>query len=114
VSSKAFNQFLDRGLPIPSYVQGDILSRTGSASGVLPKSEEGEPLRQRIRNHQEQPANAKQTYFTVYNSSDNIAYTHEASFKEGLGMVKTIKENLQKLELGSKLRREVWDREIAQ
>lgn len=102
-------------MPIPSYVQGDIstglLSRTGSASGVLPKSEED--AQQRIRNPQEQPANVKQAYFTAYNSSDDITYTPEDSFKEGLGMVKTVKENLKKLELGSKLRREVWDREIA-
>ena len=110
-------QFLDRGLPIPSYVQGEIpagpLSRTGSASGVLPKSEDGEPPQPKICHHQEQLANVKQTYFTVYNSSDDIEHTPEASFKEGLGMVKAIKEFLKKLELGSKLRREVWDREIA-
>jgi hypothetical protein len=115
-TSKGLIQFLDRGLPIPSYVQSDIaspLSKTGSASGLFPKSEEGEPLQPRVRNHQEQPANVKQTYFTVYNSSDEIAHTPEASFKEGLGMVKAIKEYLKKLELGSKLRREVWDREIA-
>jgi hypothetical protein len=107
---------LDRGLPIPSYVQAGPLSRTGSASGinnVLPKSEDGEPPQQRIRNHQEQPATVNQTYFTIYNSFDDIAHTPESAFKEGLGMVKMIKEYLKKLELGSKLRREVWDREIA-
>jgi hypothetical protein len=79
---------------------------------VLPKSEDGEPPHPRIR-HNEQPANVKRNYFTVYNSSDDITYAPEASFKEGLGMVKAIKEYLQKLELGSKLRREVWDRDIA-
>lgn len=104
-------------MPIPSYVQGDIihnsLSRTGSASdidSVLPKSEDGEASQQTVHNHEEPP---KQTYFTVYNSSDDIAHTPEGAFKEGLGMVKVIKEKLRTLELGSKLRREVWDREIA-
>jgi hypothetical protein len=107
-------------LPIPSYVQGDItkasLSRTGSASGIdnaLPKSEDGVPPQQRDQNHQEQPENVRPIHFTVYESSDDIVHTPEAAFKQGLGMVKVIKESLKKLELGSKLRRDVWDREIA-
>lgn len=101
-------------MPIPSYVQDDItkapLSRKGSGTeDALLKNEEGMPPRQRVLQEQL----ALPTHFTVYNSADSILHTPEAAFKEGLGMVKVIKENLKALELGSKLRREVWDREIA-
>ncbi|KAF8165415.1 Dynamin family-domain-containing protein [Crassisporium funariophilum] len=37
----------------------------------------------------------------------------EEGLKQGLNMVKSIKENLAKLELKSRMRQEVWDREIA-
>lgn len=50
--------------------------------------------------------------FKVFNSADDITYAPETALKEGVGMVKTIKEALKKLELGSKLRQDVWDREI--
>lgn len=54
----------------------------------------------------------KPTLFTVYNTANEIVHTPEAALKEGLGMVKTIKDTLKQLELGSKLRQEVWDREL--
>ena len=50
--------------------------------------------------------------YRVFNSSDDINYRPEDALKEGLGMVKTLKANIKKLELGSKLRKDVWLREI--
>ncbi|OAX43900.1 hypothetical protein K503DRAFT_846915 [Rhizopogon vinicolor AM-OR11-026] len=47
-----------------------------------------------------------------YDSVDDIAYTPESALHEGLGMVKTLKAGIDKLELGSKLRKDVWLREI--
>lgn len=51
-------------------------------------------------------------FFTVHEDASEITYVPEGAFKEGLGMIKTIKQTLTKLELSSKLRAEVWDREI--
>lgn len=51
-------------------------------------------------------------FFTVYEDASEITYVPEDALKEGLGMIKTIKQSLSKLELSSKLRAEVWDREI--
>ncbi|KJA29987.1 hypothetical protein HYPSUDRAFT_196279 [Hypholoma sublateritium FD-334 SS-4] len=50
--------------------------------------------------------------FKVYASVSDITYAPETALKEGVAMVNTIKEGLQRLELGSKLRQEVWDREV--
>lgn len=51
-------------------------------------------------------------FFTVHEDASEITYVPEDALKEGLGMIKTIKQSLSKLELSSKLRAEVWDREI--
>jgi hypothetical protein len=48
----------------------------------------------------------------VYDIVADISYVPEAALKEGVGMVKEIKERIKKLELGSKLRQDVWLREI--
>jgi hypothetical protein len=50
--------------------------------------------------------------YQLYESADNIPYTPEAALQAGLGMVKTLKAGIDKLELGSKLRKDVWLREI--
>ncbi len=50
--------------------------------------------------------------FTVYQSEDDITYVPEDALKQGLGMVKSMKHNIKRLELGSKLRKDVWLREI--
>ncbi|KZT13003.1 uncharacterized protein LAESUDRAFT_719309 [Laetiporus sulphureus 93-53] len=50
--------------------------------------------------------------YTIYNAADEIEYLPERALKECLQMVTTIKTNIKKLELGSKLRKDVWLREI--
>lgn len=50
--------------------------------------------------------------FKVYASVSDITYAPETALKEGILMVNTIEEGLKRLELGSKLRQEVWDREM--
>ncbi|KAG1833059.1 Dynamin family-domain-containing protein [Suillus variegatus] len=50
--------------------------------------------------------------YELHDSADNISYTPEAALQAGLGMVKTLKAGINKLELGSKLRKDVWLREI--
>ncbi|THG92694.1 hypothetical protein EW026_g8299, partial [Hermanssonia centrifuga] len=47
-----------------------------------------------------------------YQSEDDITYVPEDALKQGLGMVKSMKHNIKRLELGSKLRKDVWLREI--
>ena len=58
------------------------------------------------------PQQSKPKFFTIHEDASVITYIPEHALKEGLGMVKTIKQTLTKLELSSKLRAEVWDREI--
>ena len=58
------------------------------------------------------PQQSRPNFFTVHEDASEITYVPEDALKEGLGMVKTIKQTLTKLELSSKLRAEVWDREI--
>lgn len=50
--------------------------------------------------------------YTVYSTVDDISYAPEEAMKQGLGMVKALDLNIKKLELGSKLRKDVWLREI--
>ncbi|KAH9844070.1 Dynamin family-domain-containing protein [Rhodofomes roseus] len=53
-----------------------------------------------------------QPLYKVFKSVEEINYLPEEALNEGLGMVKTIKANIKTLEVGSKLRKEVWLREI--
>lgn len=55
---------------------------------------------------------SKTKFYNVYEASTAIDYSPEQALKEGLGMVKSIKSSLKKLSLGSKLRQDVWLREI--
>ena len=55
---------------------------------------------------------AQPARYTVYSSVDDIDYVPEEAMKQGLGMVKALDANVKKLELGSKLRKDVWLREI--
>ena len=51
--------------------------------------------------------------FTIYQSADEIQYAPEHVFREGNKMVKAIDANLKKVKFGSKLRQEVWRKEIS-
>jgi len=51
--------------------------------------------------------------YATYAFAYEIAYTPENALQHGLNMVKAIKREVQKLELGSRMRKEVWLREIA-
>ncbi len=50
--------------------------------------------------------------FKKYEAVEDIHYAPEDALREGLGMVKTIKMNLKSLNVGSKMRQEVWMNEI--
>lgn len=58
------------------------------------------------------PAAPKHVRYTVYHSPEEITYSPDEALKEGLGMVASIKASLKDLQLGSKLRQEVWMREL--
>ena len=77
---------------------------SGTPTGAIPKLEE-ETETLEVEN--------KTRHFTAFQSATEISYIPEDALKEGFGMVKAIKESLKHLELGSQLRREVWDREIS-
>ena len=51
--------------------------------------------------------------FDKHASADEIDYTPENALKAGLSYVKVIDKNVKRLELGSKMRKDVWLREIA-
>lgn len=96
---------------MPSYIQHNAASTgEGSSSGlpaVIPKSEDAT-----TGNAPPEPETAKPTIYTHYGSAFDISYTPEDALKEGLAMVKTIRNNIKKLQLGSKLRQDVWLREL--
>lgn len=52
-----------------------------------------------------------QTLYKMYESAEDIDYLPEDALEEGLKMVKAIKSCVKKIDK-SKLRREVWEREI--
>lgn len=60
---------------------------------------------------QMQPSVAESS-FAIHHSAADIRYQPEDALKEGLAMVKTLKTNIKKLSLGSRLREDVWLREI--
>jgi len=51
--------------------------------------------------------------FKEHKSAEEIAYSPEAALEEGVKMIQTLKARMQNLKLGSKLREEVWAREIS-
>lgn len=77
--------------------------------GSLVTKQEGDVVMDDGTPQLEQP---KLSLFTIHKDVSEITYIPEDALKEGLGMVKTIKKVLTKLELSSKLRAEVWDREL--
>jgi hypothetical protein len=50
--------------------------------------------------------------YITYASHQDISYEPEEALRQGLGMLRAIKHGVKKLEMGSKLRKEVWLREI--
>lgn len=96
-------------MPVPSYIQNHIDGSNGvpikEPQGALPKVEDvvmGEPAL-------EQPTSV---LFSEYANVEGIPYSPENALKEGLLMVESIKNSIKILRLGSKLRQEVWQREI--
>lgn len=50
--------------------------------------------------------------FTEYASAQEVPYTPENALAEGVGMVKHLKSKIKKMEIGSKMRKDVWLREM--
>lgn len=51
--------------------------------------------------------------YTRYASVQDITYTPEIALQQGLAMVKAIQKEVLPLELGTRMRKEVWLREVA-
>ncbi|GJE84682.1 nuclear GTPase SLIP-GC [Phanerochaete sordida] len=115
--SDAARYYIERGMPVPSYIQGASVAPLAAAQGPMPTvgpSFTGvqQPLPSQDA-YAPQPAPApQQVFFKKHDSVDDIQYAPEDALKEGLGMVKTLQANIKKLEFGSKLRKDVWMREI--
>jgi hypothetical protein len=52
--------------------------------------------------------------YSIFKQHEDIDYNPEDALKTGLGMVADLKASLKKLELGSKLRKDVWMCEITE
>ncbi|TBU32140.1 hypothetical protein BD311DRAFT_775680 [Dichomitus squalens] len=52
------------------------------------------------------------SYYNVYERAEDIHYAPEDALKEGLGMVRALKASIKNVDLGSKLRHDVWAAEI--
>ncbi|KAG6872791.1 hypothetical protein C0995_006520 [Termitomyces sp. Mi166 len=103
----------ERGLPVPPYAQSDaagsLQTRTAPEGSVIAKDED---VSMEDATSTLTPAMPQRTFFTLYNSPQDINYSPEQALEEGLGMVSSIKSSLKHLQLGSKLRQEVWMREL--
>ncbi|TFK55750.1 hypothetical protein OE88DRAFT_1804556 [Heliocybe sulcata] len=107
--------FLDRGLPLPGYLAAEAgPSNDASSSASAPKKDEGEDVPVPLHEGDDVPQaqSAPRTGYKVYEASDDIPYSPETALSEGTKMVKAMKASIDKIELGSKLRKEVWLREI--
>lgn len=51
--------------------------------------------------------------FNEYTSANEINYSPENALKQGLKMIQTLKSRMKLMKLSSKMREEVWAREIA-
>lgn len=58
------------------------------------------------------PFAPKEINYKVYKSADEIEYSPESALQEGVAMVREVKHHLKKIELGSKLRKDVWMNEV--
>lgn len=58
------------------------------------------------------PPTSEPALFATFESATEIDYSPEASLRQGLGMVNALKSTVKTLKLGSKLRVDVWDREL--
>ena len=98
---------------MPEYAEKNIVpssahhDETFTRVTQISKAEE-KPKIQEDRATEETPK-----LFTTYVNAEEIAPTPENAIEAGLGMVKALKEKLKQLELGSKLRKEVWNRDVA-
>ncbi|PIL36747.1 hypothetical protein GSI_00436 [Ganoderma sinense ZZ0214-1] len=61
---------------------------------------------------QPQPPPPPKSYYKVYEKADDISYVPEDALKEGLGMVRALKASIKTIDLGSKMRQDVWAAEI--
>ncbi|KAG5641399.1 hypothetical protein DXG03_005335 [Asterophora parasitica] len=109
VPSAEADVFLERGLPVPDYVKRDIKAAAAQKGASKDAKKEDVSMEDATKALTVDP---KLSLFTVYGSADEIQYVPEESLKEGLRMVKSIKSSLKHLQLGSKLRQDVWMREL--
>jgi hypothetical protein len=113
-------QFSDRGLPVPSYAANSVPSSSGAGkattahatAGIAVAKSEDVAMDDGVNHFPAAPEETKPRLYTVYDAATDVPYQPEDALKEGLGMVKTLKANIKKLQLGSKLRQDVWLREI--
>ena len=98
-------------MPVPSYIQSAPAARLAQAQTPMPTVGPSFAGAQQPLPSQDAPA-PQQIFFKKHNVVDDIQYAPEDALKEGLGMVKTLQASIKKLDFGSKLRKDVWMREI--
>ncbi|KAK0206486.1 Dynamin family-domain-containing protein [Desarmillaria ectypa] len=100
--------FQERGLPVPLYVQESASSSIGTLKAEPEMHQDVLLGSSSSLSEAQRPA----MLYSVYNSASDIPYSPEGALQEGLGMVRSIQQKLEKLQLGSKLRQDVWYREL--
>ncbi|EPQ59276.1 hypothetical protein GLOTRDRAFT_136192 [Gloeophyllum trabeum ATCC 11539] len=108
--SDAARVFLERGLPVPSYIAADLKDASSAETRVKNENGHAAPIAQNEGNVPA-PLPAPSTY-KVFETADEIPYTPEDALSEGTKMVKAMEAEIKKINLGSKLRKDVWLREI--
>lgn len=96
-SSAIQNAFSSSTASIPGSATGPKVEDVAMRDATIPDAPPQEP---------------KASLYRRFESATEITYQPENALKEGLGMVKALKGKVKTLELGSKLRKEVWLREV--
>ncbi|KAF7983849.1 hypothetical protein HWV62_18164, partial [Athelia sp. TMB] len=110
--SDAARVFIDRDLPVPSYLKKNTIPSPDTKFQLdnLQDVKMGDATAtSRSKILADEPVTRD---YTIFSSSSDIPYVPEDALAQGLRMVKTLKANVKKLELGNKMRKEVWLREI--
>jgi len=98
---------------VPEYAENNIIPSSPHRDATFTRVIQFSKAEEKPEIQQDGVTEETPKFFTTYVNAEEIAPTPENAIEAGLGMVKTLKEKLKQLELGSKLRKEVWDRDVA-
>lgn len=95
-----------------SIMMQGVIGAPLKRSDTLPTADALQPTKAGLERSHSNLELIKPKTYTSYASAQDIPYTPENALGEGVGMVKYLKSKVKKMEIGSKMRKDVWLREI--